>query len=601
MKTDSATHRKDSSPSATIARARGALERIGVWLYESSWCEPGPSAYSARVSDAAWPVDAAVGANGKGTTRELTLASAYAEYLERLQNLFLEPFNTNYGTMPALLELPDAVRLTVRELFEAHPATMANLLPPDALERFPGIELVCLPFYDATSDRIEVLPRKLLNWSCLSSGMAAGNTPEEALVAGICEVLERYASRRVYHERLVLPEIPTAALDGTHASDQIRSLAEQGLRVLVRDASLGLAFPVVAVAIVDPDTAQFQVKFGAAPTLALAVVRCTTELLQGRHSIAEVPMFPAGWDSDPSMDPAEFQRAFHAWRRDGSGPFPSSILSSRGRPRHDEHFERVFEGNRATLGSLRRLIEASGHRLLVRDTSFLGFPTFRVYVPGLSEVHGAASAERLELLTTAWERTTRTLLHLGSAGNDDLRVLLHDLERYRKDPRFSSVAILENISGVVLSPRSPFRRLFSLDYLLTLLSLRLGDHGRAARHLGSFLREARRGGEPSMDFDYLRCASQWLDGQVAGIPEDELRALVTTCYGEALLAEVEADLRNPSAVFDPGSLPACGDCSACPVQRDCRYEVWRNTAERIRVELDANPIDQLQLRDVLKV
>jgi hypothetical protein len=104
-----------------------------------------------------------------------------------------------------------------------------------------------------------------------------------------------------------------------------------------------------------------------------------------------------------------------------------------------------------------------------------------------------------------------------------------------------------------------------------------------------------------MAFDYLRCASQWLDGKVAGTPEDELRALVATCYGEALLAEVEADLRNPSGVFDPGSLPACGDCSACPVQRDCRYEIWRDTAQRIRVELDANPIDQLRLRDVLKV
>src|SRR5260370_6913436 len=104
-----------------------------------------------------------------------------------------------------------------------------------------------------------------------------------------------------------------------------------------------------------------------------------------------------------------------------------------------------------------------------------------------------------------------------------------------------------------------------------------------------------------MDFDYLRCASQWLDGQVAGIPEDELRALVTTCYGEALLAEVEADLRNPSAVFDPGSLPACGDSSACPVHRDCRYEAWRNTAKRIPADPHPNPTDPLPLPHLPKL
>lgn len=588
---DSLLRRKDASAQETIARARSALARIGVWLYETSWCALGSSAFSVRVCDAAWPDDAAVGANGKGATRELALASAYGEYLERLQNLFLEPFNTNYGLMPPLLELPDARALSVGELFRHHPDALAHLLPPDQVRLCADIELVCLPFCDVTNGQIVLLPRKLLNWSCSSSGMASGNTPQEALIGAIGEVLERYASRRSWHERLVLPDIALADLRDTHAAAQIDAITGWGVRVLIRDASLGLGLPVVAVAIVDARTARFQVKFGAAPTLALAVERCITELMQGRPSAEHIPMHPVQWESDPRLDGKARQQAYHGWRRDGSGPFPASILAARGTSRHRDHFEQSSEGNGTTLARLRSRVEALGYRLLVRDASFLGFPSFRVYIPGLSEVHGAADAERLDLLSRTWERTARTLLSLGSAREEELHQLLDDLERYRRDPRFSSVAILENIVSVVLGPDSPFRALYDLDYLMTLLSLRLGDHARAARHLAAFARQFLDSPGAAMP-PYLGCASQWLDGMAAGMPVQECDAWVANCHGDELLERVKADLGNPSTIFDTSRLPACGDCGTCPARLDCRYPIWRATAERLHHELRGQPIDQ---------
>jgi ribosomal protein S12 methylthiotransferase accessory factor len=593
---DSRLRRKDADAQATIARARESLSRIGVWLYEASWCSLDRFAHSVRVCDAAWPDDAAVGANGKGATRELALASAYAEYLERLQNLFLEPFNTNYGLMPPLLELPDARTLTVGELFERHPGTMAHLLPPADAAACADIELVCLPFCDVADGRMEYLPRKLLNWACSSNGMAAGNTPEEALTASICEVFERYASRRTWHERLVLPEIPLADLQSSHAAAQIDGIAAHGMRVLIRDASLGMGLPVVAVAVLDQGSARFQVKFGAAATLALAVERCITELMQGRPSPEHIALYPVQWESDPAMaGEAARQRAYQDWRRDGSGPFPTSILAARGKPRHPEHFEQAFEGNRATLHRMRQRVEAMGCRLLVRNASFLGFPSYRVYIPGLSEIHSVADAERLELLSRGWERTGRTLLRLGTASEEELRRLLDDLERYRRDPRFSSVAILENIVSIVVGPTSPFRALYDIDYLMTVLSLRLGEPARAARHLAAYVRQFQRGSE-MMVSPYLSCASQWLDGVADGRPEAEWHALLASCYGEALLEKVKADLGNPATILDHSVLPACGDCAPCPARNDCRYPIWRATAERMKAELTAHPIDQGQVR-----
>ena len=255
--------------------------------------------------------------------------------------------------------------------------------------------------------------------------------------------------------------------------------------------------------------------FGAGPTLPLAVERCITELMQGRPSPDHIPMYPVQWESDPAMDAAGLQRAYHGWRRDGSGPFPTSILTSRGEPRHREHFEGTFEEGASHQRTRRQRVEAMGYRLLVRDASFLGFPSYRVYIPGLSEIHGAADAERLELLSRGWDRTGRTLLRLGTASEDELRILLDDLERYRRDLRFSSVAILENIVSVVVGPGSAFRTLYDIDYLMTLLSLRLGEPLRAASHLTTYVQQFQRGGD-GMVAPYLGCATQWLDGVAAG-------------------------------------------------------------------------------------
>ena len=56
---------------------------------------------------------------------------------------------------------------------------------------------------------------------------------------------------------------------------------EIGFPVLVKDASLGGQFPVACVALMNPRTGGVFVSFGAHPSLAVALERSLTELLQG--------------------------------------------------------------------------------------------------------------------------------------------------------------------------------------------------------------------------------------------------------------------------------------------------------------------------------
>lgn len=41
-----------------------------------------------------------------------------------------------------------------------------------------------------------------------SNGMCAGNSPEEALVQGLSEIIERVVQRRIFTEKPALPDVP---------------------------------------------------------------------------------------------------------------------------------------------------------------------------------------------------------------------------------------------------------------------------------------------------------------------------------------------------------------------------------------------------------
>jgi len=79
--------RKDAPPIETIQRVRSLLCRVGVLPMETRHRRVGPGIYSCRVrlgNDEFSELD--IGTNGKGVSREYALASAYAEFAERLQN-----------------------------------------------------------------------------------------------------------------------------------------------------------------------------------------------------------------------------------------------------------------------------------------------------------------------------------------------------------------------------------------------------------------------------------------------------------------------------------------------------------------------------------
>ena len=79
------TRYKDKNPIETVNNIKNILSKLGVRIEETE-IESGVGTYSTQIKG--YYNDTFIGfSNGKGSTKEFALASGYAEFMERIQNM----------------------------------------------------------------------------------------------------------------------------------------------------------------------------------------------------------------------------------------------------------------------------------------------------------------------------------------------------------------------------------------------------------------------------------------------------------------------------------------------------------------------------------
>jgi ribosomal protein S12 methylthiotransferase accessory factor len=589
------SHQKDREPRETIARARSLLADNGILLQEVLWWRLGSSCHAVHLRNVDLPGSIS---NGKGVTEELALASGYAEYLERIQGFAGTTFLRSYGLMPDALVRPDEVDVELAALREAEGPLMDLLLGALGDEVDPGRRLRCVPFYDVFAGRTCLLP-DLVYDACQGNGLCAGNTPEEALVQGLCEVFERHVVGGLYEGGLPpLPTIPHEAVEHLDSYALVRELADDGYRVVIKDCSLGGRFPVVGTIVMRGAENLYRAYFGAAPSLDVALQRCLTEWFQATDCELE-RMNRVRWEDPPSAAGEAKEVSFSHFCNQGTGRVIPALFVNGGAPRHAPAFQAEFSDNRDSLAHLVGLVRAQGLRLLVRDASFLGFPAYTVYVPGLAEteLHVARASLRQG---AERERLRRVLLDLEGSSTEQIAAAIATIERILDDPELyrSRAYVVRRAAGIQVDELSDFSDLLDVDYLLALLHARVGDDASAAQSLVRWLRQEGEGGAVSSREEYHWCAVARFRLRALGLPPEQVGRSLADLYSEELAAEVEADLANPEEAFRYHAVPRCGDCAACAIAGSCHYPGWKKLAAVLQRAMDAARIDQARLAPV---
>jgi ribosomal protein S12 methylthiotransferase accessory factor len=217
---------------------------------------------------------------GKGGTPEQSEASAVMELVERFSFFSFAENEKNFiHATPAQLGEKALDYALITQSVHDDEADALKVKPI-----FDSLSLQWTKGYDLTHKKEVNIP---FNWFYMINefnGPSAGNCTEEALIQGICELVERHVSSRVSRERLKVPGIRLNSFKDPLIRELLAKYESQGIRVYASNLTLDTGVPTIAVLAWDPstfpDTSEIVWTAGTAPSPEKAMGRALTEVAQ---------------------------------------------------------------------------------------------------------------------------------------------------------------------------------------------------------------------------------------------------------------------------------------------------------------------------------
>ena len=380
---------KDACLEESIDSMQTQLKSQGFSIQEASWLNPAKNIFSLHINEATCP---GLFTNGKGASRKACLASALGEYLERLStNYFFSDYYIESAVKDSdWLYYPDEKAFDESNIQDCLNETLWRFYDPEESVGFnellsfnDSVEKVrAIPLVNQRTQETAYFPMNLMSNIYASNGLSAGNTALEAQVQGLSEIFERWVKNKILRENLCVPEVPQSVVDTFPSiAEAVKSLEEAGLKLSIRDASLGGRYPVINVTLFDQSTGQCFASFGAHPIFEVALERTLTESLQGRH-LQNLDGFQAPvFDEAAIAEDENIENHFI----DSSGLIHDRFIS------HDYDFDFVhWDFSGTTEGQwqkLHELVLEQNTDVYVANYTHCGFQACRIIVPGMSEVY----------------------------------------------------------------------------------------------------------------------------------------------------------------------------------------------------------------------
>jgi ribosomal protein S12 methylthiotransferase accessory factor len=274
---------KARAPRETIDRVRALLKEVNLdILRETLRIDSGRLGIPIYISRCGRDAVQVIGTQkqmGKGGTPEQSEASALMELVERFS------FFNFIKSRPFLKETYQTIREQALPL-----ETLAHCF----YDRSPDIDRIRavyehLPLswvwaYNLTRKKDQMIP---IDWFYVINeynGPSAGNTFEEAILQGLCEVVERHVSSVISHDFLRTPSIDPASVSDPAARDLIEKFDRLSIKLFLKDFSLDTGIPTVGALAYDPSTfperSEIVFTAGTTPNPEKSLIRAVTEIAQ---------------------------------------------------------------------------------------------------------------------------------------------------------------------------------------------------------------------------------------------------------------------------------------------------------------------------------
>ena len=275
------------SPAETMARVRAALSKWGGGvLAETRRIDTGRlniPVFLSICGPKAREVMPTRKQMGKGASPEQAETSALMELVERYSYFNFWADESNFRTMTwaaaekafgsRLIPVGQMLRSVNEELSESRAREVLSL-----------VEWRFCPARDVTSGEDVVVPLDWFKKLNEFNGSSAGNSLEESILQGGCELIERHVCALVDRGEICTPTIDQASCDDPVLAGLCRAFAANGIKLWLKDFSLGLPAPTVGALAYDPatfpDKSEIVFTAGTASSPVKAAIRAVTEIAQ---------------------------------------------------------------------------------------------------------------------------------------------------------------------------------------------------------------------------------------------------------------------------------------------------------------------------------
>jgi ribosomal protein S12 methylthiotransferase accessory factor len=214
------------------------------------------------------------------------------------------------------------------------------------------------------------------------NGPSAGNTTEEGILQGVCEIVERHVCAVVTKDKIRTPGIDLDSVSDPVARELIEKFTRCGIEIYLNDFSLDTGIPTIGALCWDPSTFPEQSEIvytaGTTPDPPKALIRALTEVAQLAGDFhTEANYVASGLPKPLSLEEADYVVK------------PDKIIAL------DEMVDVGDEDMHQELRNCIAALQNINMEVFVIDTMHprLGVPTFYTIVPGAHFRERAASGD----------------------------------------------------------------------------------------------------------------------------------------------------------------------------------------------------------------
>ncbi|GKX27639.1 hypothetical protein SH1V18_01190 [Vallitalea longa] len=603
----SANKYKEKKPTDTVKIIKKILDNIGIELDEEIHLNSAEGFHSIhlRVKGAN-----ALNVNGKGTTYEYALASAYGEFMERLQNKALYNYKVDLcnesKTYLGFYNATDEKYLNIEEFVLSDENWIRKLFPQsnskeDIINSLKELmfltpdgyscDLICIPFYNINSNKLSYVPTNIIEFCYCTNGMSAGNTLEEGLVQGLSEIIERYINKKIHREKIVPPTIPMDYLKKFPLPyKMIQEIEEiENYEVIIKDCSLGGKYPVVGLIIIDKNTQKYFCKFGCHPVFEIALERTLTELLQGKQLDNLFDMVNFSYINSKINSNENYESIF----TNGAGFYPTEYFSDEFTYSFIDIKDNSKLDNKEMLEYLIKIITDQGFDVLVRDVSYLNFPSVNIIVPGMSEINELTKENINEVKISSNIRNE--LMNLNNIKDNDIEEIIS----YMKKKYFTNDDTVFNLLKIPLNDSFSYNNLRT-DLFVACLYYKAKRYRESYYELNKYIKYIKKFKNiDTSALAYYKCCRDYIGGKAEQHDEKSVKSILIKFYPVDIVEKVIKDLKNPNEIFKYHDILNCYDCEECNLKSNCSYNIVKRIHKTLKEQQKIVNLNQLKIFDEL--